>query len=65
MHQASLVCTRNEALPSEALKAMSNDPSGVFIAFNLDVECGSGKGQACGYPETRGKFDYIIVGLNV
>jgi hypothetical protein len=66
VRQARLIRTRNEALPPEALKAMSNDPSGVFIAFNPDVGMRlSGKGQAGGQAETRAKFDYIIVGLNV
>jgi hypothetical protein len=64
VRQARLVRTRNEALPPEALKAISNDPSGVFIAFNPDVGMRlSGKGQAGGYAETRAKFDYIIVGF--
>ena len=66
IRQARLVRTRNEALTPEALKAMSNDPSGLFIAFNPDVGMRlSGKGQAGSYPETWAKFDYIIVGLNV
>jgi hypothetical protein len=45
---------------------MSNDPSGVLVAFNPDVGMRlSAKGQAGGQAETRAKFDYIIVGLNV
>jgi hypothetical protein len=66
VRQASLVSARNETLPPEALKVMSNDSSGLLIAFNPDVGMRlSGKGQAGGYAKTRAKFDYIIVGLNV
>ena len=66
VRQARPVRIRNEALPPEAFKIISNDPSGVFIVFNPDVGMRlSGNGQAGGYPKTRAKFDYIIVGLNV